>query len=584
MAGTRNPGGFFLSACFLMYSRSQFVALLALAPLAVFAAPSGVITVQPAVIPAPANLEVTGPAGFSLAGGLAVSTATAGLFPEAVKAAMSGFGIVGVSATDAGTASGEGLVFKKVAGLPPEGYRIAVTTRGAVVEATEAAGAFYAVQTLIQSVVKDAAGKPALPAMSVADSPRFGWRGLMLDSARHFVRPPDVKRMIDLMALHKMNRLHWHLTDDQGWRIEIKKYPKLTQVGATRSASPVIGNRGKSDGESYGPYFYTQEEVRDIVAYAKARSITVIPEIEMPGHAAAALASYPEFGNTDVKGYNPKVRTSWGIERHVYAPKEETFKFLDDVIGEVAALFPDSPYIHVGGDECPKDQWNASPFAQKLMTEHKLFDKKGKPDAHRLQSWFLSRAEKMVNARGKRLIGWDEIQEGGLSPTATMMVWRSWNWAVQAVKQGNDVVMSPGSHCYLDHGQGKTPGKEFEPIAGTLTMETVHSMEPIPKGLTPEQAKHILGVQGNLWSEYMFNQAKLEYQAFPRALAIAEVGWCAPEKKDFKAFSARLAVHQGILDTLKVNYRKADGSPAQPDKKIERDHTPMPKPFDPSQL
>jgi len=374
--------------------------------------------------------------------------------------------------------------------------------------------------------------------------------------------------MIDLMALHKMNRLHWHLTEDQGWRIEIKKYPKLTEVGGVRPESPQIQNRRKGDGTPYGPFFYTQDQIRDIVAYAKARSIVIVPEIELPGHAAAAIAAYPELGNSDIPGYAPKIRTTWGVEPYVFAPKEETFRFLDDVIGEVAALFPDSPFIHVGGDECPKDQWKKSPFAQKVMTDNKLLDKNGNPDTHRLQSWFIGRVEKMVNARGKRLVGWDEIQEGGLSPTATMMVWRNWNWAVHAVKHGNDVIMSPVTHCYLDFGQGKTPGKEFAPIGGNLPLSKVYSMDPVPPQLNADEAKHVLGVQGNLWSEYLFNQAKLEYQAFPRAFALAEVGWSAKDKKDFKDFEARLERHAPLLDTLKVNYRKADGSPAQPQLKI----------------
>ncbi len=543
----------------------------ALAPLAAFAAPSAEISETPALLPRPAKLEPAGTVGHSLANGLAVARAEAGLFPDAVAAVTAGMKLRGVTVTDAGVAdSGDKLIFRKVADLGKEAYRLTVTPAGVVIEAAHDNGAFYATQTLVQAVVKDAAGKPALPALRIDDAPRFGWRGLMLDPCRHFITPANMKRNIDLMAAHKFNTLHWHLTEDQGWRIEIKAYPKLTTVGATRDASPVIGNRNKSDGKPYGPFFYTQEQVKEIVAYAKARGITIIPEIELPGHAVAAIAAYPELGNDDVPGYHPKVRTSWGVEPHVYAPKEATFKFIETVIGEVAALFPDAPYIHIGGDECPKTQWEKSPFAQKLMKEKGLVDAKGKPDAHKLQSWFIARVEKMINAHGKKLIGWDEIQEGGLSPTATMMVWRNWKWAKLAIAHGNDVVMSPTTHCYFDFGQGPGTPKapEFEVISSNTTLEKVYSLEPIPEGIAPGGEKHVLGVQGNLWSEYFFNQAKWEYMAFPRAIALAEVGWSPKAGKDFKDFSARLDKHEALLDAMKLNYRKRSGAPARPDAKI----------------
>ena len=535
---------------------------LAFAPLAAFAAPSASISESPAVLPRPVKLTVAGDTGFALSGPLKIQ-APAGTFDTAIVALKTGLPGGVAPATDAKDA----LVIRQDRSLPKEGYKLTVTPAGLTLAAADAAGAFYGAHTLIQSVVKDSAGNPALPAMSVEDSPRFKWRGLMIDPCRHFVTVPEMKRIIDLMAQHKLNTLHWHLTEDQGWRIEIKKYPKLTEVGSVRAESPVIGNRNKGDGTPYGPFFYTQEQIREVVAYAKGRHITVIPEIELPGHAVAAIAAYPELGNNDIPGFAPKIRTTWGVEPYVYAPKEQTFKFLDDVIGEVAALFPDSPYIHIGGDECPKDQWDKSPFAQKVMRDNKLLNGKGQPDSHKLQSWFIARVEKMINKRGKKLIGWDEIQEGGLSPTATMMVWRSWHWATQAIKHGNDVVMTPTSHCYFDYGQGPGPKDPFyETIGGNLPLEKVYSLDPVPGGLTPAQQKKVLGVQGNLWSEYIFDQAKWEYQAFPRAIALAEVAWSPKDGKDFKNFSERLARHEPRLDAQKVNYRKSDGAPANPGK------------------
>ncbi len=535
---------------------------LALAPVAAQAAPSADITETPAVLPRPATLEIKGAQGFDLSTPLKVH-APAGTFDSALLALKAGLpaGITPASSPQ------DALVITHDKSLGSEAYALSVTPEGITLAAGDAAGAFYGAQTLLQSVVRDTAGKPAVPSLKTKDAPRFKWRGLMVDPCRHFVTVPEMKRIIDLMAQHKLNTLHWHLTEDQGWRIEIRKYPKLTEVGSVRAESPVIGNRDQGDGKPYGPHFYTQAQIKEVVAYAKARHITVVPEIELPGHAAAAIAAYPGLGNDDLPGFKPRVRTRWGVEDYVFSPKESTFDFLKDVIDEVAELFPESPYIHIGGDECPKDQWNKSPFARKLMLEKGLVDAKGRPDAHRLQSWFIGRVEKMINAHGKKLIGWDEIQEGGLSPTATMMVWRSWDWATHAVKQGNEVVMTPTSHCYFDYGQGAHPKAPFyEAIGGHLPLEKVYSMEPVPGGLTPEQERKVIGVQGNLWSEYLFDQAKWEYMAFPRAIALAEVAWSPKSGKDFAEFSARLARHEPRLDAQKVNYRKADGTPANPQK------------------
>ncbi|MDR2981643.1 MAG: beta-N-acetylhexosaminidase [Puniceicoccales bacterium] len=447
-----------------------------------------------------------------------------------------------------------------IVALGKEGYVLEIAANGATtIRSCAPNGAFYGVQTLVQLLEKNKNGEWSLPVVKIEDKPRFSWRGIMLDPCRHFFPKENVKRLIDLMAMHKQNTLHWHLTDDQGWRIEIKKYPKLTSVGGFRSESTIAGNRHKGDGKRYGG-FYTQEDIKEVVAYAAERYITVVPEIEIPGHSAAALTAYPEFGNTDIPNYNPQVVTRWGVFDYIYGPQEETFKFLEDVIDEVCELFP-SEYIHVGGDEAPKTQWNQSPRAKELMKKENL------KNGHDLQSWFIRRVEKHINAKGRKLIGWDEIQEGGLSPTATMMVWRDWKYATQALNQGNKIVMVPTSHCYLDYGQGPTPGGvQFEVIGGKVPLEKVYSLEPVPEGTSPEREKQILGCQANLWSEYLLAWPKVEYQLYPRAIAMAETGWTPKAGKNWESFVHRLeSAHFQRLDFLKVNYRKPDGTPAQPE-------------------
>ena len=392
----------------------------------------------------------------------------------------------------------------------------------------------------------------------------------MMDSCRHMMPVRDIKKILDLMERYKFNTLHWHLTDDQGWRLPVSKYPRLTTVGGARAQSPVIGSRNKADGAPYSGH-YTPEEIREVVRYAKDRGITVIPEVEMPGHASAAIAAYPELGNTDIPGYAPKVQETWGVHPYTFAPTEKTFRFLEDVIDEVCALFPDSPYIHIGGDEAPKDQWKQSPAAQQVMRDN------GLANEHELQSYFIRRVEKMINSRGKRLIGWDEIQEGGLSPTATMMVWRSWmpNSARHALEQGNDVVMTPNSHLYFDYDQG--PGKpsvpEYETINNdNLTWQRVYGLDPVPQGTPREREKQVLGCQANIWTEYIPNLPKWEYHVFPRALALAEVAWTPKDQKNEKDFRKRLDRQLPFLDAHNVNYKRPDnGAPAQPEAVITRE-------------
>ncbi len=469
------------------------------------------------------------------------------------------------SAPDAGTdaAPDAGAIAFRLdpdAGTGGEGYRLAVDSTGVTLTAATPAGLFYGAQTLRQLLppaidrggfLNESAPAWTIPAARIEDQPRFAYRGMHLDVARHFFPVNFVKRYLDLMALYKMNRFHWHLTDDQGWRIEIEAYPRLTGVGAWRDETlrGHYGNRPHTfDGRRYGG-FYTQEEIREVVAYAAERHITVIPEIEMPGHATAALAAYPEFACTE----GPfEVATLWGVFEDIFCPKEETFAFLEAVLSEVVQLFP-GPWIHVGGDEAPKARWEASALAQDVIR------REGLADEHELQSWFLRRIERFLNANGKRLVGWDEIAEGGLSPTATLMFWRDWNQDALALaaRQGNDIIMTPNSRLYFDHYQGD-PGQEPVAFGGMSTLEEVYAYEPVPESFTPEQATRVLGAQANLWTEYVTTPQKAEYMAFPRLLALAEVVWSARGDRDWFSFQGRLPAQLERLDRMTVNYRRPD--------------------------
>lgn len=420
-------------------------------------------------------------------------------------------------------------------GGPTESYSLEVGDDVQIAGA-DAAGVFYGIQSLLQLIPLE--DETVIPKVYIEDHPRFSWRGMHLDVGRHMFDVADIKKFIDWLALHKFNTFHWHLTEDQGWRIEIKKYPALTKIGAYRASTPPYLDRWGSDGKRYGGY-YTQEEIKDLVAYAEDRHITIVPEIDMPGHMSAAIASYPWLGNDDIEGYAPKVQTKWGVHPYVLAPKEETFQWVDDVLAEVCELFP-SKYIHIGGDEAPKKQWKESKFAQYVIK------REGLKDEHELQSYFIRRVEKMLEKRDRKLIGWDEIREGGLSPNATMMLWRGWHHAIASVNEGHDVVMAPGSHTYFDHYQNLPvfeleKGPEYECIGGYRTIESVYSFNPVPKEFQgTDKAKHILGCQAQLWSEYMKTWDKVEYQAFPRVSAIAEVAWSPQDQREFKGFMTRL--------------------------------------------
>lgn len=441
----------------------------------------------------------------------------------------------------------------EMADLGPEGYQLDVAPDGVEICASGKAGAFYAVQSLRQLLPPEIFSRDRVESrawrvkcVSIKDRPRFAWRGLMLDTARHFFPVKEIRRFLDHMALHKFNVFHWHLVDDQGWRLEIKRYPRLTEIGSRRAESPQKGNRNEGDGRPYGG-FYTQEEAREIVRYAAQLFITVVPEIEMPGHSGAAIAAYPELGNRDIPGYRPEVRTRWGVNPYIYAPSEDAFAFLRNVLLEVMDIFP-SEFIHVGGDEAPKDQWKQSPLAQEVIRRERLADE----DA--LQSWFLRRMEEFLSGHGRRLIGWDEIQEGGLSPGATMMLWRDWKWARAALNAGNTVVMSPASHCYLDYSQGPIE-TEPECICGELTLEKTYQFEPVPEGIEPGADARILGIQGNVWTEYIRDRASLDYMTWPRAAALAEVGWSPKDSRNWDAFLARLSAHLLRLKQLGIGFR-----------------------------
>ena len=445
------------------------------------------------------------------------------------------------------------IQFSQNNSLGEEAYTLQISSTKIAIQAKTGKGAFYALQTLLQLMPAQVyagsplAGNISIPNVQIKDEPRFSYRGLMLDVGRYYFPVASVKRFIDLMAVYKMNTFHWHLTEDQGWRIEIKKYPLLTSISSVRKESMLGHYRDqKYDGKPHGG-FYTQEEVKDIVAYATKKYIEVIPEIEMPGHSQAVLAAYPQFGANADKLY--QVKTKWGVSEDVLFPREETFTFLEDVLTEVMALFP-GQYIHIGGDECPKTQWKESRFCQDLIK------KLGLKDEHELQSYFIRRIDKFVTSKGKKLLGCDEILEGGLSPNAMVMYWRGTAGVVEAAKQNHDVVMSPNSYFYLDYYQAD-PKTEPIAIGGLLPLSKSYSFEPNLPELTAEEAKHVVGIQANVWTEYINNISYAEYMTYPRALALSEIAWSAKESKNYADFKKRLTGHLPAMDALKINYSKA---------------------------
>lgn len=425
--------------------------------------------------------------------------------------------------------------------LNEEGYTFKSTPSGIEIIGKSEKGIFYGLQTLLQLLPAEIESLQLVtdvdwnvPCVEIKDEPRFKWRGMHLDVCRHFVPVENIKKHLDMLAMFKMNKFHWHLTEDQGWRIEIKKYPLLTEIGSKRI---------EGEGHEYGG-IYSQEDVKEIVAYAAERMIDVVPEIELPGHALGALTAYPEFSCT---GGPFKVRNIWGVEPDVFcAGKEETFEFLEDVIDEVVNLFP-SEYFHIGGDECPKDRWKVCKLCQNRMKQE------GLADEHELQSYFVQRIEKVLLAHGKKMIGWDEILEGGLAKSAAVMSWRGEKGGIEAANQGHDVVMTPGNWCYLDHYQGD---HRLEPVAigGYTTLEEAYGYEPVPEKLNPEMAKHVLGTQGNVWSEYMYTPELVEYRVYPRLIALAEVNWTQKSSKNYDDFLQRMDNQLVRMDNHSINY------------------------------
>ncbi len=448
-----------------------------------------------------------------------------------------------------------------------EGYQLTVEKDKIEISAKTNAGTFYAIQTLIQllqttlekSNLKN--NQLSVPLVTIKDYPRFAYRGMHLDVARHFQPVAFVKKYIDYLAAYKFNTFHWHLTDDQGWRIEIKKYPRLTEVGGYRNGT-IIGRYPGTGNDSlrYGG-FYTQAQIKEVVQYASERHIDVIPEIEMPGHASAAIAAYPQLScfpqqDTKILESTPwvgarkgkQVQQTWGVFEDIFSPTEFTFNFLEDVVDEVMQLFP-SKYIHIGGDEAPKEAWKKSPFAQKLIKDKKL------KDEHGLQSYFIQRMEKYINKKGRKIIGWDEILEGGLAPNATVMSWRGEGGGIEAAKQNHEVIMTPGGWMYFDHSQSSN--EDSVTIGGYTPLEKVYEYEPIPAALPSDKEKYVLGAQANVWTEYLKYPSTIEYMIFPRMAALSEVLWSPKANRNWNSFEERLPAIVARLDKQKINYSKA---------------------------
>jgi hexosaminidase len=516
------------------------------------------------IIPKPTKLE-TQPGSFTITPSTKIILAKTGLeksanFLNDYLQKLYGFRLQ--VANNAG-ASKNNIVFDIVkADQPVDGaYTLVINANGVQIAGENATGDFYAVQSLIQLLPMEKTKNLAVSFVNIEDKPRFGYRGMHLDVGRHFFPVAFIKKYIDFIAMYKMNTFHWHLTEDQGWRIEIKKYPKLTQVGAYRNGTIIGRHPGTgNDKQKYGGY-YTQEQVKEIVKYAADRYITVIPEIELPGHASAAIAAYPQlscFPNEITKhaktvswngdSTSKQVQQGWGVFPDVFAPTENTFKFLQDVLDEVIALFP-GKMIHIGGDECPKDNWKRCIDCQKLIKE------KGLKDEHGLQSYFIQRIEKYLNSKGKQIIGWDEILEGGLAPNATVMSWRGEKGGIEAAKQKHNVIMTPGAWMYFDHSQTKK--EDSVTIGGYTTIQKVYSYEPLPVELSAEESKFVLGAQANVWTEYMKNPSKVEYMVFPRMSALSEVLWSSKEARNWPNFEKRMLVELKRYDWLGINYSKA---------------------------
>lgn len=528
----------------------------------VAAAPSARIDTVPTVIPQPVEMTAeAGKLGLSLAEGIKVHYRVSR--SEEGRAAIRALMAAGITNVLPEENEGELEVLVEP-GHGKEWYALSVTPEGVRIRVSELGALHLAAQTLAQSILTDAEGKPALPCMEVEDEPQLGYRGLMLDPCRHPLTVEQTKKMLRIMAHYKLNRLHWHLTDDQGWRIEIKKYPKLTEVGGRRDETPLLTDHEQGDGTPTPLFYYTQDEIREVVEYAHSLGITVIPEIEIPGHASACIAAYPELGNTDVEGYAPRVATTWGVLPYTMAPKEETFRFIADVMAEVLPLFPRAEFIHIGGDEAPRDQWEKSAFAQAYMAQH------GLSNPGQIQHHFTHRVAEMLAPHGRRIIGWDEIMmDGSVPPTAVVMAWRSWvkpDAALTAADRGHDVILSPDSHFYFNFAQGNIPADPaYTPHGNPEAVQDwrhVYSYDPLPATYTEAQRARIIGLQANCWSESIQHGPKLEYQVVPRICALAEIAWTPAAKKcTADEFLQRIRAHYPWFRKMNINFRHEDGTP-----------------------
>lgn len=508
---------------------------------------AGSVIPQPAFsIPSPSSFALTTATPVVVARGDAEGARAAAYFVDLLKRTRG----LDLTVREGDVSQRDAVVFRHVSGDPADAYRLDVTYDGVVITASDFGGLLYGGVSLWQLATSEAGqGDVTLRTVAIDDFPRFGWRGVMLDSARHYQSPVFIKGFIDWMALHKLNVFHWHLTDDQAWRLEIKRYPRLTEVGAWRVPAGAAAQKdidpATGHPRQYGG-FYTQDEVREIVAYAAARNIVVMPEVDVPGHASAAIAAYPELGVTDVPGAAvPAVPADWGVYPTLFNVEEPTLAFLENVLDEVVGLFP-SEFVHLGGDEAVKDQWKASPRTQERMREL------GLADEEKLQAWMIARLEKHLNDHGRRMIGWDEILEGGINPNASVMSWRGVEGAIEAARLGHDTVMSPAPTLYLDNRQSAddgAPGRGF-----TSTLRDIYNFDPTPDVLTPDQAHHVIGVQANLFTEHMRSENRVEYMAFPRLSALAEMAWTPHDRIDFDDFRHRLEPQLARYRTLGVKY------------------------------
>ncbi|NCI46538.1 beta-N-acetylhexosaminidase [Sediminibacterium soli] len=533
---------------------------------------SAAVHAQVSIIPQPASMEI-GTGHFTLNRSTVIVLDHPSLRKQAdfLKSYLGKIYQLNLAVKNRGAAPARNLIVLRNNGKHNEvkgAYQLKSSANTITISGDDAEGVFYGVQSLIQLLPVSVSASLQVPQLSIADAPRFAYRGMMLDVGRHFFPVEFVKQYIDFLALHKINTFHWHLTEDQGWRIEIKKYPLLTTKGACRNGTILGHHPGKGNDNTHSCGFYTQAQVKEVVKYAADRFITVIPEIEMPGHSSAAIAAYPKLSCFPDEATQPaknvvdwagprtgkQVQQAWGVYSDVFCPSEYTFTFLQDVLDEVMQLFP-SKYIHIGGDECPKEAWKRSAFCQQLIKE------KGLKDEHGLQSYFIGRIEKYLNSKGHDIIGWDEILEGGLAPNATVMSWRGEKGGIEAAKQKHKVIMTPTTYVYFDYAQKKN--EDSLVIGGFLPLDKVYSYNPLPAELTPEEQKYIIGAQANVWTEYMASPSKVEYMVFPRMTALSEVLWSPQELRNWDDFKKRLSTQFGRYDLWKVSY---DRSALTPDK------------------